>query len=144
LAIGYRAWYEWHPELPYIFGGPTNQTIEPEDIIRVDITTTSPTTGSIVATNQNKGWSYNKTLTSNSTLSLRNVEWVVEVSYGLTASPDWGIVSFSYATATVSNGTTQVVLLPGGGDRLILRTDDGLTTLSSVTASDTKIEMKYI
>lgn len=89
------------------------------DSVTLTATVTSPTSGTLVITNNSKGFTVSQDVTSTSaSLCQTNAEWIVE-DYGsneFDEIPNFQTVLFTSASATTLDG---VQVTPGGGDATI-------------------------
>ncbi|KAG9003661.1 hypothetical protein FRB94_002984 [Tulasnella sp. JGI-2019a] len=107
-VISYNGFYQWYPNAPVFF---TSLTIAAGDTILVNVTTTSPTTGTAVVQNLSNGQTGSVTLSvPKNPLCRLSAEWIVG-SYANTSAAvplaNFGDVDFLNSVATTVSGTTQ-------------------------------------
>ncbi|KAM6490294.1 Peptidase A4 family domain containing protein [Amanita muscaria] len=135
-AITYDSWYEWWPDHPYIYSSPI--AIRAGDIIRLTVTTSSPTSGTTLIENLTTGQSESQSLSNPShPLCLQNAEWIVEDS-SLAPFCNFGTVTFSSASAYLHGGK---IISPSGAVQVNMYQKGKI--LTSVSGSDT-VTVKYV
>ncbi|KAG8988677.1 hypothetical protein FRB93_004012 [Tulasnella sp. JGI-2019a] len=107
-VVSYNGFYQWYPNAPVFF---TSLTIAAGDTILVNVTTTSPTTGTAVVQNLSNGQTGSVTLSvPKNPLCRLSAKWIVG-SYTNTSAAvplaNFGDVDFLNSVATTVSGTTQ-------------------------------------
>ncbi|PQE17766.1 Concanavalin A-like lectin glucanases superfamily protein [Rutstroemia sp. NJR-2017a BVV2] len=103
-VLWYDAWYEWFPASTISI----DLDIMVGDIIAVNLTRLSSTSGSVTMSNLSTGESFTTTATSNAKLCGATAEWIMEdlrfdsATFGLA---DFGNVTFRNAVAYTTHGT---------------------------------------
>ena len=139
LTLIYIAWYEWYPDYAYDFSGIT---FSAGDSVTITVTATSTKAGSAVITNNTKGKTVTKSLTSTAALCEQNAEWIVEdfeENSSLVPFANFGTVTFTGAKATTSSGST---IGPSGST--IIDIKQGSTVLTSVSTSSSSVTVSYV
>jgi len=137
-TVSFDAWYEWYPDYAYDFSGIT---FSAGDSVTVTVTATSTKAGTAVITNNSKGVTVTKALTSTAALCEKDAEWIVEdfeEGSSLVPLANWGTVTFTNAIATENSGTT---VGPSGATLIDLEQN---SILSSVSVSSTSVTVTYV
>ncbi|RFU31375.1 hypothetical protein B7463_g4965, partial [Scytalidium lignicola] len=138
--VSYDAWYEWYPDYAYDF----NLEVSSGDTVTVSVSSTSPTAGTAVITNESTGQRVSKALTapeSSASLGGQNAEWIVEdfeEGGSLVSLVNFGSVTFTGATASTASTTENA----SGADIIDIRT--GNTVYTSVTDSGNSVTVTYV
>ncbi|KIY72670.1 aspergillopepsin [Cylindrobasidium torrendii FP15055 ss-10] len=138
-GVSFDAWYEFYPDYAYDFSGVT---VSAGDSITLTATVSSATAGTVVITNNSKGWTKSKSLTSSARLCQYNAEWIVEdfsVNSGLIPFADFGTVTFTGASATTNSGSS---VGPGGSE--IIEIQQSSKVLTSTDVSGSTVSVTYI
>jgi len=141
-SISYDAWFEWFPLDSEDFNGPT---LAAGDTVKVTVTATSSTTGTVVLENLTTGKSVTTTVSapdSGAALAQQNAEWIVEdfeEGDSLVNFADFNTITFTNAAATAGgtvtlSGATLIEIESSSGEIL---TDVSLPSDSSVVVSHT-------
>jgi hypothetical protein len=135
-SVSYDAWYEWYPDYAYDFSGIS---FSPGDSVSVSVTSSSSTAGTATIKNLSNGQTVNQRLTapdSSAKLGGQNAEWIVEdfeEGGGLVTLDNFGTVTFTSASAGLSNGKTVGTT---GADIIDLRQNGNVVTSASAPSSD--------
>ncbi|RDL41398.1 Uncharacterized protein BP5553_01377 [Venustampulla echinocandica] len=136
-AVSYDAWYEWYPAQAFDFSGIS---ISAGDSITVSVTSTSSKAGKAVITNNSKGKTVSKSLTSSAALGGQNAEWIVEdfeSNGSLVNFANFGTVTFTNAVATTGSGSVGA----SGADILDIKQSN--TVLTSAAESGSSVTVSY-
>ena len=131
------AWYEWYPDYAYDFSGIS---FSAGDSVTLTVTATSTKAGTAVITNNSKGKTVSKSITSSSALCEQDAEWIVEdfeEGSSLVPLANWGTVTFTGASAGTSSGTMS----PSGAT--IINMEQNGRVLTSASASGTSVTVAY-
>jgi hypothetical protein len=136
------AWYEWLPAASYDF---TGITISGGDIVKLTVTSSSPTSGTAKIENLTNGQTVSESLTSDTPLCGQDAEWIVEdftvgTSSGSSQVPfaDFGTVAFTAAEATGTGTYT-----PSGATTIFDIVQNNVL-LTSTTTSGSSVTIKYL
>ena len=129
----YAAWYEWYPDYAYDFSGIS---FSPGDSVTLTVTASSTTSGTAVITNNSKGKTVTKQITSSSALCEQDAEWIVEdfeEGNSLVPLSNFGTVTFTGASAggTSLSGATIINMEQNG------------RVLTSASASGSSVTVEY-
>ncbi|KAF7351742.1 hypothetical protein MSAN_01607400 [Mycena sanguinolenta] len=137
-AVTASVWTETYPNP----GVNSALAVSPGNTIKITVTATSSTTGTVVVDNVSSGQSTTVALTSPSPLCLANAEWVVEdYQEGTFLIPfaDFGTITFTDASATTQSGST---VGPSTGHLInMVQSNEQFTTASSTGDS---VTVKYL
>lgn len=142
-SVSFDAWYEWFPDYAYDFSGID---INVGDTIAVSVVASSSTSGTVTIQNLSTGQTVTQDLTapdSSSALGGQNAEWIVEdyeSGGGLVTLDNFGTVTFSSATAGLSNGEYVGV---DGADLIDLE-QNGQVLTSVSTPSSSEVVVSYV
>ncbi|ESZ98638.1 hypothetical protein SBOR_0978 [Sclerotinia borealis F-4128] len=138
-AVSYYAWYEWYPADTQVID---LGTLTAEDVISVNLTTTSFNKGTIVMENKSTGTSFTKIVSSTNTLCGVSAEWIMEdlsIDSSSIGLANYGSVVFSDAVATTASKTVT----PSGSEILDIETSsNAILTKTSVT--DNSVTIAYV
>ncbi|KAI9731435.1 MAG: hypothetical protein M1818_007825 [Claussenomyces sp. TS43310] len=141
LSYSYDAWYEWYPAYAEDFSGIS---FSAGDQVSVSIVTTSSSKGSVVLENLTTGTTVKKTVSSSSTLSGENAEWIVE-AYESSGSQvklaKFNPITFSSAVAKTSAGQSESMT---GADTIDMETSSGTIITSVTIESGSEAVVKYV
>ncbi|PQE25375.1 Concanavalin A-like lectin glucanases superfamily protein [Rutstroemia sp. NJR-2017a BBW] len=115
--VFYNAWYEWFPERTKVI----DMVVNAGDIISVNLTRHSPTSGSVTLGNLSSGKSFTTTATSNFKLCGASADWIIENLFPDSATiglSDFGNVTFRDTVAYTTRGTE------GPGKALVMEMED--------------------
>ncbi|PQE30343.1 Aspergillopepsin-2 protein [Rutstroemia sp. NJR-2017a WRK4] len=129
--VFYNAWYEWFPEKTKVI----DMDIAAGDVISVNLTRHSSTSGSVTLRNLSTGKSFTTTTTSKYKLCGVTADWIIENLFPDSATiglSDFGNVTFRDAVAYTTKGTE------GPGKALIMEMEDawGKVLTKSVPGKD--------
>jgi len=139
-TVSYDAWYEWFPDYAYDF---TGISFSAGDSVTLTVTATSTKAGSATITNNTKGTTVTKSITSTSALCEENAEWIVEdyeEGSSLVPLSNWGTVTFTGASAGTVSGTS---VSPSGATLIDLESENG-SVISSVSVSGSSVAVTYV
>lgn len=131
------AWYEWYPAPSYEF---TNFPISAGDVIKLSVTLSSLTAGTITIENTTKNKVVTEHVTSTTPLCGQNAEWIVEdymVGKSMVPFADFGTVTFTNAEASGTGDYT-----PSGATVLDIKQNGKVLTSTSVSGSS--VTIKYV
>lgn len=133
------AWYEWYPDYSYYF---SEISISAGDVIRVNITALSTTSGRVTIENLSNGQSGGKRLGSVYPICQENAEWIVEdysdYKGNLLPFANFTTVTFDNAMA-IGNGSTYT---PDGA--AIFDIQQNGQTLTSVSTHGSSVTITYV
>jgi hypothetical protein len=138
-SVSYDAWYEWYPDYAYDFSGISFSV---GDTVAISVVASSKTSGTAKITNVSKGQTVTKAITSSSSLCGTNAEWIVEdfeEGGGLVPFANFGTVTFTSATAKLSNGNS---VSASTGTQIDIQQNG--KTLTSVSQSGSSVTVKYV
>ncbi|KAN0094761.1 Peptidase A4 family domain containing protein [Tylopilus felleus] len=133
----YSSWYEWYPAPSYEF---TNFPISAGDVIKLSVTLSSLTAGTITIENTTKNKVVTEHVTSTTPLCGQNAEWIVEdymVGKSMVPFADFGTVTFTNAEASGTGDYT-----PSGATVLDIKQNGKVLTSTSVSGSS--VTIKYV
>ena len=136
----FDAWYEWFPDYSHDFSGIS---ISAGDKVKVTVDASSKTAGTAIVENLTTGKTVSHTFTGqdDNALCETNAEWIMEdFSSFLSLVPfaNFGTVTFTDISAT--SGDSSV----GASNAAIIDIQQNNKTLTSSSASDTEVTIKYI
>ncbi|BAE62645.1 unnamed protein product [Aspergillus oryzae RIB40] len=134
------AWYEWFPDYSHDFSGIS---ISAGDKVKVTVDASSKTAGTAIVENLTTGKTVSHTFAGqdDNALCETNAEWIMEdFSSFLSLVPfaNFGTVTFTDISAT--SGDSSV----GASNATIIDIQQNNKTLTSSSASDTEVTIKYI
>ncbi|KAF7872447.1 hypothetical protein EAF04_003368 [Stromatinia cepivora] len=138
-TLSYYAWYEWYPADTQVID---LGTLTAEDIISVNITTSSFNEGTVVMENKSTGKSYTKTVSSNNTLCGISAEWIIEdlsVDSSTEGLANYGSVVFSDTIATTSSKRVT----PSASEILDIKTSSNII-LTKTSVTDNSVTIAYV
>lgn len=140
--VSYDAWYEWYPDQSYYF---VDFAVSAGNVIQVDITATSTTSGKVKITNISTGKHVSQTVNApkGSVLCRLNAEWIVEdfdLDENVLALNNFGTVLFTDACATLSTGGSEEL-----GRAVVYNIKQGNTVYTDTTITGAnKFTVKYV
>lgn len=137
-SVSYDSWYEWYPDYAYDFSGIT---FSAGDSVTLTVTATSTKAGKAVITNNTKGKTVTKSITSTTALCEQDAEWIVEdfeEDSSLVPFANFGKVVFSGASAGTSSGSV------GPSGATILDIKQSGTVLTSVSTTSSSVTVSYV
>ncbi|GJE98794.1 peptidase A4 family-domain-containing protein [Phanerochaete sordida] len=137
-SVSYDAWYEWYPDYAYDFSGIT---FSPGDSVTLTVTAASTTSGTAVITNNSKGKTVTKQITSRSALCEQDAEWIVEdfeEGSSLVPFANFGTVTFTGASAKTASGSVG----PGSANTIDIEQNNKV--LTSVSTSSSSVTVSYV
>jgi hypothetical protein len=138
LSSTLPAWYEWYPDYAYDFSGIS---FSAGDSVTLTVTASSTTSGTAVITNNSKGKTVTKQITSSSALCEQDAEWIVEdfeEGSSLVPFANFGTVTFTGASAKTASGSTG----PSGANVIDIQQNG--KTLTSVSTSGSSVTVSYV
>ncbi|KAK3899262.1 peptidase A4 family-domain-containing protein [Staphylotrichum tortipilum] len=116
------AWWEWYPEAAFTIDG---LKVKPGDWMSVNITATSASSGTVVITNAQRGYSVTIAISNGPKLCRVDAEWIVEDFYD--ATKQVAFASFSDVWFVEAGATTQRGKSIGldGAAMVHIQSDDG-------------------
>ena len=132
------AWYEWYPDYAYDFSGIS---FSPGDSVTLTVTASSTKAGTAVITNNSKGKTVSKSITSSSALCEQDAEWIVEdfeEGSSLVPFANFGTVTFTGASAKTASGSVG----PSGANTIDI--EQGSKVLTSVSTSGSSVTVSYV
>ena len=133
------AWYEWYPDYAYDFSGIS---FSPGDSVTLTVTASSTTSGTAVITNNSKGKTVTKSITSSSALCEQDAEWIVEdfmENDEVVPFANFGSVVFTVAEATTKKSGT---VGPTGSNTF--DTEQNGVILTNVSTSTSSVSVVYV
>jgi len=142
-TVSFDAWFEWFPLDSEDFSGPS---MSPGDTIKVTVTATSSTKGTVTLENLTTGKSVSTTVSapdSGAALAQQNAEWIVEdfeEGSSLVNFADFTPITFTNAAASTGSetvtlsGATIIEIESSSGEIL---TDVSIPSSSSVVVTHT-------
>ncbi|KIL61680.1 hypothetical protein M378DRAFT_82243 [Amanita muscaria Koide BX008] len=139
-VVSYDAWYEWFPDYAYYFNGIT---INSGDVVQLNVTASSTTTGTAAIRNLSNGQTVSKSLSyPEYPLCEQDAEWIIEdfsSGGGLVPLCDFGTVTFTNAYAYTNDGG---ILTPCGATELDIEQGSVLTSVSE--SSSCAVTVRYV
>ncbi|KAH8691830.1 putative aspergillopepsin-2 precursor [Talaromyces proteolyticus] len=142
-SASFDAWYEWYPAYAYDF---SDISINAGDNVSLSVVSTSPNSGIATIENLTNGQKASQILTapdSSSTLGGQNAEWIVEdyeVGSSLVTLDNFGIVTFTNASAGLSNGTSVGI---DSADVINMIQNESGQESEGTTPGDDRIKLGY-
>ncbi|KIK57914.1 hypothetical protein GYMLUDRAFT_262764 [Collybiopsis luxurians FD-317 M1] len=139
--VSYDTWYEWYVNFAIDISG---FTVSAGNQIRITVTSTSSTRGTVLLENLTTGRSVTQAVSapsSSAALQGRNAEWIVEdfeENGALVPLTNWGTVTFSSATARTNTGTS---VAPSTGT--IINMEQNGQVLTSVSTSGSSVTVRH-
>ncbi|KAM6491298.1 Peptidase A4 family domain containing protein [Amanita muscaria] len=134
------AWYEWFPDYAYYFNGIT---INSGDVVQLNVTASSTTTGTAAIRNLSNGQTASHDLSyPEYPLCEQDAEWIIEdfsSGGGLVPLCDFGTVTFTNANAYTNDGR---ILAPCGATELDIEQGSVLTSVSE--SSSCAVTVQYV
>ena len=132
------AWYEWYPDYAYDFSGIS---FSAGDSVTITVTASSTRAGTAVITNNSKGKTVTKQITSSSSLCEQDAEWIVEdFEEGSSLVPFANFGSVTFTGASASTGSSSVG--PSGAN--IIDIEQNGKVLTSVSTSGSSVTVSYV
>ncbi|KAB8271460.1 peptidase A4 family-domain-containing protein [Aspergillus minisclerotigenes] len=136
----FDAWYEWLPDYSHDFSGIS---ISAGDKVKVTVDASSKTTGTAIVENLTTGKTVSHTFTGqdDNALCETNAEWIMEdFSSFLSLVPFANFGTVTFTDISVTSGDSSV----GASNATIIDIQQNNKTLTSSSASDNEVTIKYI
>ena len=134
------AWLEWVPAAQVSYGGASDISFSGGDSVTLTVTATSTTTGIATIENNTSGKKVTQDISSSSPLCQQDAEWILE-DYTVNGTPvifdDFGTLTFTGASASLSNGTS---IGPSGAGLVDIQQNGQNLTSSSTSYSGVTIQ----
>ncbi|GJE87874.1 aspergillopepsin [Phanerochaete sordida] len=140
-TVSYDGWYEWYPDYAYDFAG---LTFSAGDSVTLTVTALSKTSGTATITNNSKGKTVTKQITSTAALCEQDAEWIVESfddGSSLVPVANFGTITFTNAYATTNNGT---IVYPSSGNPTLYDIEQSGKVLTSASTSGSSVTVSYV
>ncbi|KAF7982654.1 hypothetical protein HWV62_27103 [Athelia sp. TMB] len=138
--VSYSTWLEWVPAAQVSYDSASDISFFGGDSVTLTVTATSATTGIATIENNTSGQKVTQEISSSSPLCQQDAEWIVE-DYSVNGAPvifdDFGTVTFTAASASMSNGTS---IGPSGAGLVDIQQNGQNLTLSSTSYSGVTIQ----
>ena len=132
------AWYEWYPDYAYDFSGIS---FSPGDSVTLTVTATSTKAGTAVITNNTKGKTVTKSITSSAALCEQDAEWIVEdfeEGSSLVPFANFGTVTFTGASAKTASSSV------GPSGAVLIDIEQSGKVLTSVSTTSSSVTVSYV
>ncbi|KAG8221736.1 peptidase A4 family-domain-containing protein, partial [Butyriboletus roseoflavus] len=134
------AWIQWWPHVfLQLFPDSDSLNISAGDTLNINVTASSPTSGTVTIQNLSNGQVASKDLISSTPLCEQDVQWSV-ADYGWESGiplADFGTLTYTNAHATGEN----IWFSPFGGNITDMRQNG--TVLTNTTTGETSVTIKY-
>ncbi|KIK57915.1 hypothetical protein GYMLUDRAFT_98354 [Collybiopsis luxurians FD-317 M1] len=140
--VSYSAWYEWYAA--FAVDVPSFQ-VSAGDQIRITLTTTTSTHGTVLLENLSTSQSFTKDVSapnSSSALQGKNAEWIVEdfeENGQMVTLTNWGTLTFTDGSAGTNTGSS---VAPSTGTIVNMEQDGRVLTSVSTSGSNVTIQHK--